>query len=126
MIAKVKGREFKIDEEYLQSVMREWGFSREEAVRDYFEQIEFLQPGDKDKITIIEGNTKRRYEKSATAPKERKSKVDKNKEWIFNYLLTSLSELNVSTTILNRELSFTYNDEEYTIKLVKHRKKEKK
>lgn len=70
----------------------------------------------------------KRYEKADTlkkklkAPKERK--VDENKAYIMGILHKALENVVKITKVQTEtEINFVHNDEEYTVKIIKHRKK---
>ena len=70
----------------------------------------------------------RRYEKSSTPRKkvERERKIDPNKLALHSILVNALNDAGIKHTPKNEsELSFTYCGDEYTIKLIKHRKEKK-
>jgi hypothetical protein len=71
---------------------------------------------------------KRRYEQSARPRKkaEKERKIDYNKADLFQIIKDAFlnePELTVTGQKTETELHFTYYDEQYTIKLTKHRKK---
>lgn len=75
----------------------------------------------------IKANSMRRYEKSdkKRQPSKRERKVDETKKRLLDNVRVLLEDLNAD--ILNvkteTEIIFSFQDEEYSFKLVKHRKK---
>jgi len=75
----------------------------------------------------IKANSVRRYEKSdkKRQPSKRERKVDETKKKLLNNVRVLLEDLNAD--ILNikteTEITFSFQNEEYSFKLVKHRKK---
>lgn len=66
----------------------------------------------------------KRYEKSDTPRKKavKERKIDPDKKTLIDLLNSVLA--NFGTTVKNEaEISFTYNDREYTVKLIQHRPK---
>jgi len=77
-------------------------------------------------MEIKAGNI-RRYEKS-DKPREKTKKarkVDESKQYLLDCIKNLLTKMqvNILSTKTETELSFAYNDELYTIKLIKHRQK---
>lgn len=85
------------------------------------------------KMAEMELNAKdnRRYEKTDKPKKEIKKvrKIDKEKEYLLSCIKNFIVGLNFKTRATNivmkneTEISFDYNNNSYTIKLIKHRKK---
>lgn len=73
------------------------------------------------KIKIKKGITRKKSEKS-----EKVRKIDNIKLYIFDIIENAISEVATVTGRKNEiELSFYYENENYTLKLTRHRKKEK-
>ena len=70
----------------------------------------------------------RHYEKSEKPrkPSTKERKIDENKKRILNNCRVLLEGMQAEITSIKTEteLSFIFNDEEYTLKLIKHRKGE--
>lgn len=75
----------------------------------------------------IASKNNRRYEKAETAKerKPRERKTDENKLRILTAIKALLDEMQATETALKTEteLNFNFNNDSYTIKLIKHRKK---
>lgn len=75
----------------------------------------------------IASKNNRRYEKAETAKerKPRERKTDEIKLRILTAIKTLLEEMQATETALKTEteLNFNFNNDSYTIKLIKHRKK---
>ena len=76
----------------------------------------------------IKANGMRRYEKSDTPrkPSTRERKVDETKKRILNNCRVLLEGMGAVSAQMKTEteVNFTFEGEEYSLKLVKHRKKE--
>lgn len=75
----------------------------------------------------IKANSVRRYEKSdkKRQPSKRERKVDETKKRLLDNVRVLLEGLNASILSVKTEteITFSFQDEEYSFKLVKHRKK---
>lgn len=120
---KIDGRTYGVEESEIKDLMKSEEMDRETAIRCYFEDLGVIPVGSREKITeVAEKKEKRRYEKSDKPRKktERIRKVDEEKKEILNSLM---SVINAEKTVKNEaEFSFNLNGNDYTVKLVKHRK----
>ena len=111
-------------EQEIQKHMKVLGISREEAEQLWEDdQNDFI--GEEGEEMTRKAKEIKRYEKGdkpkAKAKKERK--VDENKKLILGKLHKALETfVKITNVKTETEISFVYNDEEYTLKLTKHRK----
>ena len=114
-----------IKEQEIQKNMKALGISREEAEQLWEDdQNDFI--GEEGEEMTRKAKEVKRYEKGdkprAKAKKERK--VDENKKLILDKLHKALETfVKITNVKTETEISFMYNDEEYTLKLTKHRPK---
>lgn len=112
-------------EQEIQKNMKMLGISREEAEQLWEDdQNDFI--GEEGEEMTRKAKEVKRYEKGdklrAKAKKERK--VDENKKLILDKLHKALETfVKITNVKTETEISFVYNDEEYTLKLTKHRPK---
>lgn len=112
-------------EQEIQKNMKVLGISREEAEQLWEDdQDDFI--GEEGEEMTRKAKEVKRYEKGdkprAKAKKERK--VDENKKLILDKLHKALETfVKITNVKTETEISFVYNDEEYTLKLTKHRPK---
>lgn len=112
-------------EQEIQKNMKVLGISREEAEQLWEDdQNDFI--GEEGEEMTRKAKEVKRYEKRdkprAKAKKERK--VDENKKLILDKLHKALETfVKITNVKTETEISFVYNDEEYTLKLTKHRPK---
>ena len=112
-------------EQEIQKNMKVLGISREEAEQLWEDdQNDFI--GEEGEEMTRKAKEVKRYEKGdkprAKAKKERK--VDENKKLILDKLHKALETfVKITNVKTETEISFVYNDEEYTLKLTKHRQK---
>ncbi len=110
-------------EQEIQNYMTKLEISREEAEElwndDHSEEV-------LPEVAEMEKKAKalRRYEKS---DKERKKtvkerKVDEEKKYLLNLLISAINKENCIDSVKNEaEFSFTFNENAYSVKLIKHR-----
>ena len=101
-------------EKLIQEIMKDLECSREDA-----EEVAKME---------IKAKGLKRYEQSDKPRKkvEREVKLDENKVKIINFLervLTDSDALDVKIKNPQREITFIFEDEDYSVTLIKHRKK---
>lgn len=131
MTFKIEGKYYELNNEDMMEVrknQRELDLSEEDAVRMFFEDWEYIPAGSKVKIERVKDiQTKKEYAKSdkprKTSTKERK--VDETKKRFLNGFRVYLEGCGCEIVNLKTEteLTFNFEDEQYTVKLTKHRKK---
>lgn len=131
MTYKIEGKYYELNNEDMLEVrknQREFDLSEEDAVRMFFEDWEYIPAGSKVKIERVKDiQTKKEYAKSdkprKASTKERK--VDETKKRFLNGFRIYLEGCGCEIINLKTEteLTFNFEDEQYTVKLTKHRKK---
>lgn len=111
-------------EQQIQNYMKSLQISREEA-EQLWEDDQEDYIGEEGEEMTRKAKEVKRYEKAdkpkAKAKKERK--IDENKKLILDKLHKALETfVKITNVKTETEISFVYNDEEYTLKLTKHRK----
>lgn len=122
---KVNGKIFTVDDADIKDIMTTESMTKEMAVRCYFEDMGIINTGSKDSITEVESKPqKRRYVKSdkERKPSTRTRKVDEEKKVLIEKL-ASVIDAKDKVIKTETEFSFSMNGNEYTVKLIKHRKK---
>ena len=113
-------------EEQIKSYMTKLKISREEA-EQLWEDDQEDYIGEVGEEMTRKAKEVKRYEK-ADKPKsksKKERKVDENKKAILDKLHKALETfVKITNVKTETEISFVYNDENYTLKLTKHRKKE--
>lgn len=113
-------------EEQIKSCMTKLKISREEA-EQLWEDDQEDYIGEVGEEMTKKAKEIKRYEK-ADKPKsksKKERKVDENKKVILDKLHKALETfVKITNVKTETEISFVYNDENYTLKLTKHRKKE--
>lgn len=131
MTYKIEGKYYELNNEDMMEIrknQRELDLSEEDAVRMFFEDWEYIPAGSKVKIERVKDiQTKKEYAKSdkprKTSTKERK--VDETKKRFLDGFRIYLEGCGCEIVNLKTEteLTFNFEDEQYTVKLTKHRKK---
>lgn len=131
MTYKIEGKYYELNNEDMMEIhknQRELDLSEEDAVRMFFEDWEYIPAGSKVKIERVKDiQTKKEYAKSdkprKTSTKERK--VDETKKRFLDGFRVYLESCGCEIVNLKTEteLTFNFEDEQYTVKLTKHRKK---
>lgn len=112
-------------EETILDYMKKLDISREEA-EQLFEDDEADFIGEEGEAMTEKAKSIRHQEKSLEKRKKttKERKVDETKKFLLETVHEALKSLVKVTNIKTEtELTFVYNDEEYTLKLTKHRKK---
>lgn len=113
-------------EEQIKSYMTKLKISREEA-EQLWEDDQEDYIGEVGEEMTKKAKEIKRYEK-ADKPKsksKKERKVDENKKAILDKLYKALETfVKITNVKTETEISFVYNDENYSLKLTKHRKKE--
>lgn len=112
-------------EKQIENYMQKLGLSYEMALQLWEDdQEDFI--GEEGEEMTKKAKEIKRYEKGETSKRKKSSKerkVDENKKYILDKLHKALEEFVTITNVKTEtEISFVHNDENYTLKLTKHRK----
>lgn len=114
-------------QEKIENYMKKLQLSKEEAeqlLRD--DEEDFI--GESGEEMTKKAKSLKRYEKSEKARNKttKERKIDENKKFILEKVVSCIQAFSQVIKIKTEtEINFDFNDENYTIKLIKHRKKEK-
>lgn len=107
----------------IENFKTKYGLSQDEAIQLWLEDNDYLE---NEVVNELVEKTKgqRHYEKSTkerkTSTKERK--VDEEKKYLLNLLINAINTENCIDSVKNEaEFSFTFGENNYTVKLIKHR-----
>lgn len=112
-------------EKAIQNYMKSLGISREDAEQLWEDdQADYI--GEQGEEMTLKAKEIRRYEQSAEKKerKPREKKLDEDKVKIINFLqrvMIDSDALNVEIKNEQREITFIFNDAEYSLTLTKHR-----
>ena len=124
MIYEFNGKSLNIPDTELEKLEKNLDISRNEAIQCWLDDNDYTESAEAAELTAKAKKNIKRYEKS---DKKRKSstkvrKVDEDKKYILNCVNTLLEGLKIQTTVKNEaEISFTFKENSYTFKLIKHR-----
>lgn len=132
MTYKIDGKYYELNNEDMCEIrknQREFDLSEEDAVRMFFEDWEYIPAGSKVKIERVKDiQTKKEYAKSDKPRKAsvKERKVDETKKRFLSGFRVYLEGCDCEVVNLKTEteLTFSFENELYTVKLTKHRKKE--
>ena len=127
---KINGQIYEADEIEVKSNMTEFKICRDDSVRMYFEDLGLVEAGGKTAITPLgTSKNKRTYIKSDKPRKvsSRERKIDETKKSLLaGFRIYIEGKGGIVTSIKNEvEVNFTFGDDDYTLKLTKHRKSKK-
>lgn len=110
-------------EKEIEKYMKSLDISREEAEQLWIDDHSDEMTEEQAELEAKAKNFKR-YEKSETKKerKPREVKPDETKVFIVAEIANCLDWLNPTIKNIQREITFTYKDEEYSLTLTKHRK----
>ena len=113
-------------EETIKKYMEKLDLSREEAIQLLEdEQADYIGEGEEYEKKANSIPKKRERKATNKKPKEKERKVDEEKGAILTSIKPVIDELGATNISVKTEteLSFTLNNNSYTLKLTKHRKK---
>ena len=126
MIYNFNGKKLKISDKEINESMKKYDLSQEEAIKLWLEDNDYIENSTVEEMTAQAKKNFKHYEKSDNERKKsatRERKVDEIKAFLLQILIESLSNVVSITGKKNEaEFAFTYQEEEYTVKLIKHRK----
>ena len=117
------GKEINIPDAEIQHNMKALGISEKEAIDMWLDDNDYTENEVVEELTKKAKSVKR-YEQAEKPRKKtvKERKVDEEKKHLINILVTSLNGEVSNISVKNEaEISFTCNENSYTIKLVKHR-----
>lgn len=120
---ELNGKQIAIPDSEITGFEKKYNLSKDEAIQLWLEDNDYLENETVNEL-IEKSKGQRHYEKSAKArkstPKERK--VDEEKKHLLDLLMSAIKAETAIATVKNEaEFSFTVGENNYTVKLVKHR-----
>ena len=118
------GKEINIPDKDISNLMASLDISKDEAIDTWLDDHDYIDNAEAEEMTK-KAKQLRRYEKSDNERKKtvRERKVDAEKGGLLTTIKTAVEAFGgaVSSVKNEAEFSFTFNDNSYTVKLVKHR-----
>lgn len=123
---KINGKEINIPNEEIEKNMKALGISRNEAIDMWLSDNDIIENDIIEDLTK-KAKTVKRYEKSDTERKKttKERKVDEEKKAFLNgFRIFAEGKGGIVENVKNEaEFSFTFGENAYTVKLIKHRPK---
>ena len=118
------GKEINIPDKDISNLMASLDITKDEAIDTWLDDHDYIDNAEAEEMTK-KAKQLRRYEKSDNERKKtvRERKVDAEKGGLLTAIKTAVEAFGgaVSSVKNEAEFSFTFNDNSYTVKLVKHR-----
>ena len=128
MTIDFKGKKVNIPDGDITKLKNSLDISTQEAVELWLDDHDYTENEEAEKLTK-KAKEFRRYEKSDKERKKstRERKVDENKKFFIEKIVECLESISVQNiTVKNEaEISFSNGNDNYTVKLIKHRVKKK-
>lgn len=118
------GKTITIPDKDIEKIQKNNGVSFNEAVYAWLVDEEYIEDETVDALSLKAKQNIKRYEKSDKERKKstRERKVDENKAFLLQILMDSIKNEYSITAVKNEaEFSFSMGEENYTVKLIKHR-----
>lgn len=118
------GKILNIPDAELEKLEKNLDISRNEAIQCWLDDNDYTESEEAIELTKKAKENIKRYEKSDKKRKSgtRERKVDEKKKHLLSCVNVLLEGMKIQTTVKNEaEISFTYGENAYTFKLIKHR-----
>lgn len=125
MLYNLNDKNINVNDKEVENLISKYDLSIEEATKMWLEDNDYLENKEVEEMTAKAKENVKRYEKSDKERKKttRERKIDETKKHLmgcFKVLLEGLGAA-VQPLTTEAEMHFTFNSEQYTIKLIKHR-----
>lgn len=125
MTYNLNGKTIRIPDAEIEKSMKLLKLSHDEAVQMWLEDEGYLENEVVEELTAKAKENKVGHDAKADKPRkktERVRKVDEEKKYLLNLLISAINTENCVDTIKNEaEFSFTFGENSYSVKLIKHR-----
>lgn len=124
MIYNFNGKNLTIPDNELEKLEKKLDIPRNEAIQCWLDDNDYTINKEVEELTEKAKKNIKRYEKSDKPRKNvtKERKVDEEKKYLLNLLIEAVNQQNCIDNIKNEaEFSFTFNENAYTVKLIKHR-----
>lgn len=130
MIYNFRGKNITIPDDELEICIKNLGISRDEAIKMYLEDNDYLENVEVEQLTKKAKENKAVQHRAKGEKKEKKEvkrerKPDEEKEKLIQFLYEALKEYNPTITNKTKIIEFSVNENEYKLDLVKRRKEKK-
>lgn len=125
MTYNLNGKVIRIPDAEIEKSMKLLKLSHDEAVQMWLEDEGYLENEVVEELTAKAKENKVGHDAKANKPRkktERVRKVDEEKKYLLNLLISAINAKNCVDTVKNEaEFSFTFGENSYSVKLIKHR-----
>lgn len=125
MTYNLNGKVIRIPDAEIEKSMKLLKLSHDEAVQMWLEDEGYLENEVVEELTAKAKENKVGHDAKADKPRkktERVRKVDEEKKYLLNLLISAINVENCVDTVKNEaEFSFTFGENSYSVKLIKHR-----
>ena len=118
------GKCLNIPDKDIENLMNCLEISKEEAIQTWLDDNDYTINETVEELSEKAKENIKRYEKSdkKRKPSTKERKIDPDKKYLLNLLIEAVNQQNCIDNVKNEaEFSFTFNENAYTVKLVKHR-----
>lgn len=125
MTYNLNGKVIRIPDAEIEKSMKLLKLSHDEAVQMWLEDEGYLENEVVKELTAKAKENKVGHDAKTDKPRkktERIRKVDEEKKYLLNLLISAINAENCVDTVKNEaEFSFTFGENSYSVKLIKHR-----
>ena len=125
MTYNLNGKVIRIPDADIEKSMKLLKLSHDEAVQMWLEDEGYLENEVVEELTAKAKENKVGHDAKTDKPRkktERVRKVDEEKKYLLNLLISAINTENCVDTVKNEaEFSFTFGENSYSVKLIKHR-----
>ena len=126
MTYNLNGKSIHIPDTDLEKSMRLLKISKDEAVQMWLSDEGYLENEVVEELTAKAKTNKISREATADKPRKlakRERKTDEEKKYLLNLMISAINNETCIETVKNEaEFSFTFGENAYSVKLIKHRK----
>lgn len=131
MVYNFKGRNITIPDSELEICIKNLGISRDEAIKMYLEDNDYLENVEVEQLTKKAKENKAVQHKAKSVKEGEKKEVrkerkpDEEKEMLIQFLFEALKKYNPTITNKTKIIEFSVKENEYKLDLIKKRKEKK-
>ncbi len=125
MTYNLNGKNIRIPDAEIEKNSRLLDISKDEAIQMWLEDEGYLENEVVEELTKKAKENRVNHDAKSDKPRkktERVRKVDEEKKYLLNLLISAINSENCIDTVKNEtEFSFTFGENSYSVKLIKHR-----
>lgn len=130
MTYNLNGKNIRIPDAEIEKNSRLLDISKDEAIQMWLEDEGYLENAVVEELTKKAKENRVNHDAKSDKPRkktERVRKVDEEKKYLLNLLISAINSENCIDTVKNEtEFSFTFGENSYSVKLIKHRPPKKR